>query len=184
MALGTIQKINAPAVGLLPVSLGAAKGVWSTAITSVASGRALSGANLLNPAGASDTYHQPIRIGPHSKHIQVRGKYTTSGPTAGDDCGVVRVYAYYTGGDDVTDLAGYPCVRLDNSVAGSAGITVTADLTNDTRNGTHSFTQPIIVGGSQMIDVRGADYVVVGLETASDLGTSVPTLNQIEVCQF
>lgn len=176
MALAAIVKASAGKGGA-PVTTVSGRTSWGKAVLDSLGGSVQSGADMIRPLSVSSSNIAPVEMGAVSTRIIVRGAYNADA-TGGSHAGKVRVYAVF-GEPVVTSGAHAWSDALPNRVVRITGsttpITLTIDTTNDVRDTTYKYTDPVVINSTELIDALGASYILVLLETQSDVsGGSTP----------
>lgn len=184
MAL-TIARSSAGTSGATLVIPTTSYGMWTTCHSNL-SATADSAANLLNPtASGISTSVVPIIVGQAVSKALFRVRYPTAATITtspivrlyGAHCSEEQAKAIETAGAlDDTGLA--PPIRLDNIDSGAAGVTLTLDSTNDIRDGTYKYSDPISLTA---MDLLGSKIIWALASTAANISTGTPILQVLLV---
>ncbi len=179
MALAATQNLAPQCLAGQTVVAASARGTWAVAVVD-AKGTAQSATELKTPLSVTSSNIRPIVLGPTGSCVVIRGRYNVDA-TGGTHAGIIRVYAVYGEPSSTgTWASGTRFVRIDGAGA-SSQYTLTVDRTNDVRDGTYCYTEPVTVSGSSIIDARGAHAVLVLTQTASDVSGGSSSFADVEV---
>jgi hypothetical protein len=143
-----------------------------------------SAGNLLNPTSATVNANVvPIKVGNAVSKVVLRVRYDQGATVTTSP--VVRFYGAYcsdavahtiesTGVIPTTGTCEF--VRLDNADSGAAGVTLTLDATNDLRDSTYKYSDPISL---TPMDLLGCRYLVALVSTAANTSTGAVVLRAL-----
>lgn len=192
MALSPLVTVSGTVEDSASVVTVSAKGGWRTALLDSKGGTVQTAGQLIRPLSTTGSNVVPLRLGSKVTRIMVRGAYNAD-CTSINHAGKVWVYGVY---GDPTVTAGVPAwtdtgtgttvvtprvIRLDLA---STSQSLTAVSSTDYGDASWKYTAPLTVDGSPMIDTLGCQYVMVLLETQSDVSGGTTAAAFVEVCAF
>lgn len=135
-----------------------------------------SAAELLSPGTIDDSTFHWVRVGPGCGRVLVRARVTLAATVTTDP--VVRIVGAY-GNLDSGNSSSFPTdgtvqfMRLDNVDANAAGLTLdlVSSASGQMQDATYAYSDPM--PSLDGIDLKGADYVGVLIETAANVNTGV-----------